>query len=238
MRIDKLLAETGFGSRSEIKKALKAGIVNINDVVVKNADFQVTPDIDRIYYQGKPVVYSKFEYYLLNKPAGYVSATKDNVYPTVMELLPETIREDLSPVGRLDVDTEGLLLITNDGKLAHRLLSPKRHVDKIYYAHIAGIVTKEDADAFSHGIDIGEDKLTLPAVLTILSTDHITNTSEIEITLHEGKFHQVKRMFHAVGKEVIYLKRISMGSLVLDESLPAGTCRPLTGQEIADLKNI
>lgn len=237
MRLDKLLADAGYGTRTEIKRALKAGVVSINDVVVKKADLQVTPETDRIYYQGKPVVYKAFEYYLLNKPAGYVSATKDNIYPTVMELLPDTAREDLSPVGRLDVDTEGLLLITNDGQLSHRLLSPKRHVDKVYCADIDGIVTEDDVITFSHGIDIGEDKPTLPSKLTILSTDYNTNTSRIEVTLHEGKFHQVKRMFHAVGKKVTYLQRISMGSLSLDHTLPVGACRELTPQEITDLKN-
>lgn len=238
MRLDKLLADAGFGTRTEIKKAIRAGVVSVNDIVIKKADLHVEPETDRIDYQGKPVFYKAFEYYLLNKPAGYVSATKDNVYPTVMELLPKTARADLAPVGRLDVDTEGLLLITNDGQLAHRLLSPKRHVDKVYYADIDGIVTEEDIIAFSHGIDIGEDKPALPAKLTILSTDQTTNTSRIEVTLHEGRFHQVKRMFHTVGKEVTYLQRISMGSLSLDDTLHTGACRELTAQEVTDLKYI
>lgn len=238
MRLDKLLAEAGFGTRTEIKKALKAGIFRVNDAVIKKADYQVNPETDKIYYQGEPVIYKEFEYYLLNKPAGYVSATRDNVYPTVMELIPDTIKDNLAPVGRLDVDTEGLLLITNDGQLAHRLLSPKRHVDKVYYADIDGIVTDADVTAFSKGLDIGEDKPALPAKLTIIATNSDKNTSQVEVTLHEGKFHQVKRMFHAIGKEVTYLKRISMGSLHLEETLPVGACRALTEQEIKELKRI
>ncbi len=234
MRLDKLLAELNYGTRTEVKKDLKAGIVRVNDVVITKGDFQVNPDADVITYQGTPVVYCAYEYFMLNKPQGYVSATKDNVYPTVMELVPDAIRSDLAPVGRLDVDTEGLLLITNDGQLSHKLLSPKLHVDKTYYAEIDGIVTTEDITAFLNGLDIGEDKLTLPAKLEILETD--TSTSKIHVTLHEGKFHQVKRMFQAVGKSVTYLKRISMGSLTLDKHLALGEARPLTKEELQALK--
>lgn len=238
MRIDKLLAELNYGTRTEVKKDLKAGIVRVNDVVVKKGDFQVNPEVDTITYQGAPVVYCAFEYFMLHKPAGYVSATKDNVYPTVMELIQDAVRDDLAPVGRLDVDTEGLLLITNDGQLAHRLLSPKMHVDKTYYAEIDGVVSEADVTAFYEGLDIGEEKPTLPAKLEILEVDTESGTSKIHVTLHEGKFHQVKRMFQAVNKTVTYLKRISMGPLTLDNSLALGECRPLTEEELQALKNV
>lgn len=236
MRIDKLLAELNFGTRTEIKKEIRAGLVKVNGVIIKQPDLQVTPEKDAISYRDTPVIYHEYEYYLLNKPAGYVSATKDNVYPTVMELFTGTVRPDLFPVGRLDVDTEGLLLITNDGQLAHFLLSPKRHVDKVYFARIAGLVTQKDTAVFLEGVDIGEASPTLPAKLEILSADAESGTSEIRITLHEGKFHQIKRMFQAVGKEVTYLKRIAMGALVLDEGLPPGGYRQLTAKETAALK--
>lgn len=235
MRIDKLLADAGIGSRSEIKKILKAGLVKVNNQIVKNADHKVTPDSDNITCRGEIVRYRQNEYFMLNKPAGYVSATRDNVYPTVMELLPDAVPKDLFPVGRLDADTEGLLLITNDGQLSHNLLSPKKHVDKVYYAKIQGIVSAEDIAAFSSGLDIGEAALTLPAKLNILSIDPLTCSSEITVALHEGKFHQVKRMFHAVGKEVTYLKRTAMGPLALDDTLAPGQCRELTAEEVQTL---
>ena len=170
---------------------------------------------------------------MLNKPAGCVSARTDETSQTVLELLPEKKRRDLFPVGRLDKDTEGLLLITNDGQLAHRLLSPKRHVDKCYEADIQGCVTKEHVNMFLSGLDIGEEKKTLPAILEILKQGDV---SKVRVTIQEGKFHQVKRMFHAIGYEVLYLKRISMGSLKLDESLKPGEYRLLTEQELAKLK--
>lgn len=236
MRIDKLLAGLNFGTRTEIKKDIRAGLVKVNGILIRQPDYQVTPTMDIVSYRDIPVIYTEYEYYLLNKPAGYVSAKRDNVYPTVMELLTDTVRPDLFPVGRLDVDTEGLLLITNDGQLSHFLLSPKRHVDKVYFARIAGLVTPEDTAVFLEGVDIGEAAPTLPAKLEILSIDADSATSEIRITLHEGKFHQIKRMFQAVGKEVTYLKRIAMGSLVLDESLPPGGYRHLTAEETAALK--
>ena len=170
---------------------------------------------------------------MLHKPAGYISATEDKKLDTVLELLPENARSDLFPVGRLDRDTEGLLLLTNDGKLAHYLLSPKRHVDKTYYARIAGQVEPEHVQAFFEGLDIGDEKKTLPADLHILQSGP---ESEIEVTIREGRYHQVKRMFEAIGCEVTYLKRLSMGSLKLDESLKCGACRPLTETEIRNLK--
>ncbi|MDU7709184.1 MAG: 16S rRNA pseudouridine(516) synthase, partial [Clostridium sp.] len=167
-----------------------------------------------------------------NKPAGVISATEDPRQRTVIDLITSRQRDDLFPVGRLDKDTEGLLLITNDGALAHRLLSPKKHVDKVYYARIQGVVTAADAEAFAVGLDIGDEKRTLPAKLDILESGEI---SKIRVTIREGRFHQVKRMFQAVGKEVIYLKRLQMGSLKLDENLETGAYRELTKEELEAL---
>jgi 16S rRNA pseudouridine516 synthase len=181
---------------------------------------------------GKKIAYEQFEYYMLNKPAGVVSATIDARDKTVIDLIEEKNRKDLFPVGRLDKDTEGLLLITNDGELAHQLLSPKKHVDKVYYAKVEGHVTDEDVELFQRGVDIGEKEQTLPAKLVILQSGVI---SEVHLTIQEGKFHQVKRMFEAVNKKVIYLKRLSMGTLQLDETLLPGEYRRLTEEELQRL---
>lgn len=232
MRLDKYLAEMGVGTRSELKKAVRAGLVQIDGVTAKKPEEKIDPENQIITYQGKEIGYAAFEYYMLNKPAGVVSATEDRFDETVIDLITTKKRKDLFPVGRLDKDTEGLLLITNDGDLAHRLLSPKKHVDKTYFARVQGKVTEEDTKAFAEGVDIGEEKLTLPAELKILVSDEI---SEIELTIREGKFHQVKRMFEAVGKEVIYLKRLTMGPLVLDESLELGDYRELSKEELEKL---
>ena len=222
----------GKGTRSEVKKAISKGLVRVNDMVVKKPETKLDTDVDSVLYNGETVGYAQFEYYMLNKPAGVISATEDRREKTVVDLITDKKRKDLFPVGRLDRDTEGLLLITNDGELAHRLLSPVKHVDKVYYAKIDGIVTEADVEAFQKGVDIGEEKPTRPARLRILISDEV---SEIELTIREGKFHQVKRMFHAVGKEVVYLKRLRMGTLVLDESLKTGAYRPLTEEEITKL---
>ena len=176
-----------------------------------------------------------YEYYLFHKPAGCVSATEDNLHKTVMDYLTDVRRKDLFPVGRLDIDTEGLLFITNDGALAHELLSPAKHVEKTYYAKVEGHVTEDDVNLFEKGVDIGEDVPTKPAKLVVLSEGDI---SEVELTITEGKFHQVKRMFEAVGKKVIYLKRLSMGNLTLPKDLAPGEYRPLTKQELEHLRNI
>lgn len=236
MRIDKLLGELGYGTRTELKKALKTGAVRVNDQVIRDGGFHVAPEDDRIEYRGTPVVYRPYEYFVLHKPQGYVCARKDNVYPTVMELITTATRNDLSPVGRLDQDTEGLLLITNDGQLAHKLLSPKKHVDKTYLARLYGIVNEDDIRAFAKGLDIGDEKLTLPADLEIRAVDTAANTSEAVVTIREGRYHQVKRMFQAVGKEVTYLKRLTFGSLTLDSSLGLGEYRELTAEEVKQLK--
>ena len=234
MRLDKLLTELGTGSRSEVKKYIRSGLVTVNGEVVKKPEQRVDEKNDTVCFRGNPLTYTEYEYYLFHKPAGCVTATEDNLHRTVMDYLTDTARHDLFPVGRLDIDTEGLLLITNDGALAHDLLSPAKHVSKVYYAKIDGRVTEEDVNLFEKGVDIGEEKLTKPAKLTILKSKPI---SEIELTITEGKFHQVKRMFEAVGKRVTYLKRISMGPLVLSDDLKAGECRKLTIEEINLLIN-
>lgn len=232
LRLDKYLADMGCGTRSQVKKAISSRAVQVNGETVKSADLKIDTDCDEVLFHGTPVCYATHEYYMLHKPAGVVSATEDSKETTVIDLIIEKQRKDLFPVGRLDKDTEGLLLITNDGDLAHRLLSPKKHVDKTYYARVQGKITTDDITAFKAGVDIGEEKLTLPAELKIIKSDE---ESEIELTICEGKFHQVKRMFQAVGKEVVYLKRLRMGSLVLDETLKVGEYRKLTEKELKDL---
>lgn len=237
VRLDKFLADTGAGTRSEVKKYIQKGHVQINGVVVKKSEQKVDAEKDNISLNGEWIGnIPEFEYYLLHKPSGCVSATEDNLNQTVMEYVPSN-RKGLFPVGRLDKDTEGLLLITNDGALAHELLSPKKHVDKTYFAKVTGIVDEKDVQAMKQGVDIGEEKLTLPAELVIKHINHEEHVSEILLTIREGKFHQVKRMMEAVGKNVVYLKRISMGPLVLTEDLAKGECRPLTQDEICSLKN-
>ena len=232
LRLDKYLAEMNLGTRSEVKKLITKGQIQVNGAIVKKPELKLDPTSDRVQYLGREITYVIYEYYMLNKPSGVISATEDKRDTTVIDLIESRQRKDLFPVGRLDKDTEGLLLITNDGALAHRLLSPKKHVDKTYYAKISGEVTKEDIETFEKGVCIGEEKLTLPAKLVILKSGA---ESEIELTIQEGRFHQVKRMFQAVGKEVVYLKRLSMGSLSLDPSLKPGEYRKLTKEEMEQL---
>lgn len=232
MRLDKLLSHTGFGSRKEVKPLLKSGAVVVNGTIQKDSKTQVNPDKDQITVHGTPVVYREFVYFMLHKPQNVVSATEDNVSETVIDLLAqEDTLTDPFPVGRLDKDTEGLLILTNDGTLAHNLLSPKKHIDKTYYAKIDGDVTAEDVEAFAAGIELDDGYTCKPARLEIITPN------EIKVTIQEGKFHQVKRMFAARGKTVSYLKRISMGNLQLDESLALGEYRPLTEAELAILQN-
>ena len=227
-RIDKILSNLGYGSRSELKKFCKNGLVKVNGKVINNPGVQVDVENDEIIFDGEKVTYKEFIYLMLNKPDGYISATFDKRDPIVLDLID---KEDLVfepfPVGRLDKDTEGLLVLTNDGQLAHRVLSPKKHVPKTYYAKIEGIVTEEDIKAFAEGVTLDDGYETMPAELIILKSDEI---SEIELTIHEGKFHQVKRMFESVDKKVIYLKRLSMGKLKLDLAL--GEYRELTDEEV------
>ena len=233
IRLDKFLTEVGIGTRSEVKKYIRQGLVTIDSVPAQKPEQKIDEKTAKVCFQGKEIVYAAYEYYLLYKPAGCVSATEDQLHKTVMDYLTDTVRKDLFPVGRLDLDTEGLLLITNDGALAHDLLSPSKHVEKTYYAKVKGRVTEDDVNQFKKGVDIGEEKPTKPAKLVIMSEDDI---SEIRLTITEGKFHQVKRMFEAVGKEVVYLKRLSMGSLTLPDDLAPGDYRPLTIQELESLR--
>lgn len=233
MRLDKLLAAAQAGTRSEVKKYIRQGKVTVDGSTAVKPQQQVDPDAQTICCCGSRICYREFEYYMLYKPGGCVTARTDGLHPTVMEYIDDK-RSDLSPVGRLDLDTEGLLLITNDGALSHDLLSPAKHVKKIYEASIAGCVTEEDVRAFREGLSIGDEKRTAPAKLEIRSSGEI---SEISVALTEGRFHQVKRMFEAVGKQVLYLKRVQMGRLRLDEALVPGEYRRLTEQEIRDLKN-
>ncbi len=234
MRLDKYLADMGIGTRSEVKQQIRKKQVLVNGSLPQGANQQVFPGKDEILFQGREVAYQEYEYFMLNKPMGCVSAVTDRQHQTVLELITEKTRKGLFPVGRLDRDTEGLLLITNDGGLSHNLLSPYRHVPKTYFARVRGNVGEEDIAQFAKGLDIGEEKRTLPARLRTLS--HDGDFSEIELTIMEGKFHQVKRMFTAVGKEVVYLKRLSMGGLELDSSLQPGEYRRLTEEEIALLR--
>lgn len=247
LRLDKFLTELRLGTRTEVKKMIKAKQITVNGNIVIKPETKVDESRDVVCCKGEELRYVKYEYYLFHKPAGCVSAREDAIHRTVMDYLEDAIRGDLFPVGRLDLDTEGLLLLTNDGALAHELLSPSKHIEKTYYAKIRGIVTEYDVNHFENGVDIGEDKLTKPAKLRILGIDaadsgndledtDIGGYSEIELTITEGKFHQVKRMFQAVGKEVIYLKRISMGPLTLPDNLAPGAYRQLTEKELMQLK--
>ena len=235
IRLDKYLANMGVGSRTAVKELIRKKQVTVNEVTAVSPEQKVDTERDRIFCQGEPIGFTEFEYLMLHKPAGVVSAVTDDRDRTVIDLIDARKRKDLFPVGRLDKDTEGLLLITNDGDLAHRLLAPKKHVDKVYYAKIDGMVTEEDVKRFAEGIDIGaeEEEMTRPAKLDIMKS---AEESEIRLTIHEGKFHQVKRMFLAVGKEVTYLKRERMGTLCLDENLKPGEYRLLTEEEIENVR--
>ncbi|MCM1185369.1 MAG: rRNA pseudouridine synthase [Lachnoclostridium sp.] len=254
MRLDKFLSQLNMGTRSQVRGAVRQGNVKVNGVVIKTPDFKVSEGTDQIAYKDVPLVYQKFVYYMLNKPQGVVSATKDNTADTVLDLITSKTEKsslssgqdsapsdedlfsakeklflggkDLFPVGRLDKDTEGILIITNDGELAHRLLSPKKHVDKTYLVGIRVPLSPKDIQALENGVDIGDDKPTKEAKVKVLSD------TEITLTIHEGRFHQVKRMLHAVGNEVVSLKRIQFGKLKLDEALMPGESRLLTKEEV------
>ena len=210
----------------------------MNGEAVKDADRKVNPESDIVEVDRSRVAYARMEYYMLNKPKGVVSATEDRKYPTVVGLIREALRKDLFPVGRLDIDTEGLLLITNDGELAHNLLSPKKHVDKVYLAHVSGGLPEDAVKRFEEGIKLEDGTMTLPAELKILKgAGQEEDAQEVLVTIREGKFHQIKRMFEALGCRVEYLKRISMGPLILDPNLEPGEYRPLTLQEEASIKD-
>ena len=236
MRLDKLLSNSGFGSRKEVKVLLKKKLVTVNGKIETKAEAKVDSEKDAILVYGEPVSYQEYIYLMMNKPQGVLSATEDNHQKTVIDLLAFELQQELFPVGRLDKDTEGLLLLTNDGQLAHFLLSPKRHVDKIYFAEVAGRMTEEDQKAFTEGLILEDGYRCLPAKLEILRYDEVKDCSEVEITIKEGKFHQVKRMVLACGKEVTFLKRLTMGSLHLDKQLEKGDYRPLRDEELAALR--
>ena len=236
MRLDKFIADCGMGSRKDVKALIRAGRVQVNDVVIKRDAAQVDEEKDCIRLDGQTLTYARFQYFMLHKPAGVVSATFDNRFQTVIDLVPEQYRYfDLFPVGRLDIDTTGLLILTNDGALAHRLTSPRHHAEKTYFARVDGLVDKTDVSAFQEGIRLDDGYVCKPADLKILSA---ALESEVELRIHEGKFHQVKRMFEAVGKKVLVLKRLSMGGVVLDQALQEGEMRLLTAPELEQLKSI
>ncbi len=230
MRLDKFLCDCGYGTRSQVKQLVKKGRVTVNGAPCRQADLKIDEKNDRISVDGNECGYSQFVYYMFHKPAGCVCAVKDNVSRTVMEYLEkEDVKKDLFPVGRLDKDTEGLLLLTNDGALSHKLLSPKKHVPKTYYVKSKQALSKEDVKQLETGVDIGDEKKTLPASVEVLGQ------REIFLTISEGRFHQIKRMLFSVGNEVVYLKRVSMGGLHLDENLKPGEYRLLTGEEMERL---
>lgn len=229
MRLDKFLCELNIGSRSQVKDYIRKGLVTVNSLPAAKPEQQIDEHKDRITFRGKQLSYQPFVYYMLNKPAGVVSATRDNTSKTVLDLITSDCKKDLFPVGRLDKDTEGLLLLTNDGELAHKLLSPKKHVDKTYLVGIEKPLSYEQVTVLEQGVDIGEKRLTLPAKVVLLSENQII------LTIHEGKFHQIKRMLQAVDNRVLTLKRLSFGPLSLDEKLSLGEYRELTEQEVISL---
>ncbi|QAY66390.1 pseudouridine synthase [Paenibacillus protaetiae] len=240
LRLDKLLSNMGLGSRSEIKKAVKQGAVAVDGKTAKDSGLIVDPDTQQVTFHGEPVVYRDTVYLMMNKPPGVISATEDGRERTVIDLLEDEDRL-LSPfpVGRLDKDTVGLLLLTNDGQLAHDLLSPRKHVDKTYEAVVEGDVGEGDKAAFTEGVVLDDGYKTMPASLHVLKQKTAEDgqvMSTISLTIKEGKFHQVKRMFEAVGKKVVYLKRVAMGPLTLDDDLEEGTYRELTEEEVERLR--
>ena len=233
LRLDKYLADMGLGTRTEVKKLIKKGQVVVNDEVIRKPEFKVSTTDDKVVCSGQKADYTDFEYIMLNKPQGVVSATEDKHDKTVLDLITERERKDLFPVGRLDKDTEGLLLITNDGKLAHELLAPRKHVPKTYFVIVDGVVEQKDVELFAKGFQVDADLSAKPAKLEIVETgEH----SKVYLTITEGKFHQVKRMFQAVEKPVLYLKRVQMGKLRLDPELEVGAYRNLTQEELALLR--
>ena len=235
-RLDKILGNLGYGSRKEIKESARKGIIEVNGVVVKDSGMKVDPENDKIFINGEQVFYRKYIYLMMNKPDGVISATFDNRDETVIDLLEiEHQVFDPFPIGRLDKDTVGLLLLTNDGELNHRLISPKWKVDKVYYAKIDAEVTEKDIKKFKNGITLDDGYTCKEAKLEIIKAGE--EESEIMLTIQEGKFHQVKRMFEAVNKNVTYLKRVEFGTLKLDESLEEGEYRELTEEELNTLKS-
>lgn len=235
-RLDKILADSGLGTRSSVRDLIKSGKIKVNDVTQKDPGKKVDTDKDRITCGGEDISYSEMVYYMLNKPAGVITATEDKNQKTVLDLITDKKRRDLFPVGRLDKDTVGLLIITNDGALSHRLLAPGKHVAKKYLVRVDGVITEEVSSAICSGVDIGDDKPTAPAELeNVRQVEADGIVYEAEITITEGRYHQIKRMFEAFGLNVIYLKRLSMGSLTLDPKLEEGEWRYLTDEELKRL---
>lgn len=228
MRLDKFLAHAGIGTRKEVKELIRKKRVSVNGVIQKKDDVKIDELKDEVCLDGEVIRYQQFVYYMLNKPQGVVSATVDSQYKTVLECFDCYLPDDVFPVGRLDIDTEGLLLISNDGQLAHRLLSLKYHVDKTYYVKCENKITDDMVKGLSQTIEL-KDEVYQPGVVEVISED------ELYLTIQEGKFHQVKRMLHHVGNEVIFLKRVSFGPLTLDESLLPGEYRELSEEEIERL---
>lgn len=229
MRLDKFLCDNNIGTRSQVKEYIKKGQVTVNGQTAKKPEMKVDEETDSVAFQGKELHYRKYVYYMLNKPEGVVSATNDNTAPTVVSLLPVPEQQSLFPVGRLDKDTTGLLLLTNDGALAHDLLSPKKHVDKTYLVTPGKPLSAEDIHRLEEGLDIGDDQPTAPAKA------ELTGNGDLLLTIHEGRFHQVKRMLQAIDNQVLTLERVSFGPLSLDPSLPRGAYRTLTEEELAAL---
>lgn len=235
MRLDKLLANMGVGSRKEVKQLLKSKRITVNDAIVKDSGMHVDPGNDQVRVGDELISYQKHIYLMMHKPPDVVSATSDNRDRTVIDLLSANEKKfDPFPVGRLDKDTEGLLIITNDGELAHRLTSPKKHVEKVYIAHISGKFPENIVEQFQEGLTLEDGYQTKPAKLEILNKQ----LNEVKVTITEGKYHQIKRMFIAVGCKVTYLKRVQMGNLQLDESVSMGNFRPLTEDELHYCKSL
>lgn len=229
IRLDKYISNCGLGSRKEVKILIRKGQVEVNGVVCRNDDFKIDENVDSIVVDGMQINYSSNVYIMLNKPEGYISATEDSRYPTVLELIDDIMPNDIFPVGRLDVDTEGLLLITNDGQFSHQLMSPKKHVSKKYYVELEKDITEDGIKKIEAGIWINEEEQCLPGSVDVIDARHI------ELTIYEGKFHQVKRMMHAIDNEVLYLKRVQIANLRLDETLDIGNWRYLTDEDFQEL---
>lgn len=249
MRLDKFLTQLGQGSRSQIRDMARRGRIQVNGQTEKRPDLKVNPDTDQVSVDGQVIAFAACEYFMINKPQGVVSATEDSRYPVVVDLILDKKRKDLFPVGRLDLDTEGLLLITNDGALAHRLLSPARHVDKVYFVLAAGPLKAQIGGQFAQGMTLGDGTALKPSRLERLDQEEKwrqfgeyglprpgQGQEAVLVTIQEGKFHQVKRMFEAAGSQVLYLKRLAMGPLWLDKSLAPGQYRPLSEKELLALR--
>lgn len=235
MRLDRFLGNMGCGSRSAVKQLIRAGKVTVNAANVKDGGYQVKPGVDQVCLQGELIRYQEYIYLMMNKPAGVISATDDIRERTVLDLIDHPYHhKGIFPVGRLDKDTEGLLILTNHGELGHQLLSPKKHVVKRYYAKVAGEIVAKDFEAFREGIILDDGYRTLPGELELVKDGE---PNEVMVEIHEGKYHQIKRMFQALGKEVVYLRRVAMGKLELDPELRLGEYRKLSEEEVESLKS-